>query len=70
MAIETALAKGALDRASRRDPEKIYHRMSPKELVRSRPNFGWDVYLEGIGVPKPALSMSPNRNSSNIWIGD
>ena len=27
MAIETALAKGSLDRDSRRDPEKIYHRM-------------------------------------------
>ena len=51
MAIETTLAKGALDRVSRRDPEKIYHRMSSKDLATLTPAFGWDVYLHGIGAP-------------------
>ena len=51
MEIETSLAKGALDRVSRRDPEKIYHRMSSKDLVSLTPGFGWDVYLIGIGAP-------------------
>jgi len=32
MAIETELAKGSLDRVSRRDPEKIYHKMTVAEL--------------------------------------
>ena len=51
MDIETGLAKGALDRTSRRDPSKVYHKMTPKELAALSPNFGWDVYLEGIGAP-------------------
>jgi endothelin-converting enzyme/putative endopeptidase len=51
MEIETSLAKGALDRVSRRDPEKIYHRMSSQGLVGLTPGFGWDVYLTGIGAP-------------------
>jgi putative endopeptidase len=51
LAIETALAKGAFDRVTRRDPAKVYHRMSPNELVTLTPNFGWDVYLNGVGAP-------------------
>jgi endothelin-converting enzyme/putative endopeptidase len=51
VAIETALAKGALDRVSRRDPEKVYHRMSSKDLAGLTPGFGWDAYLNGIGAP-------------------
>jgi putative endopeptidase len=51
LAIETALAKGAYDRVTRRDPAKIYHRMSSKELVALTPNFGWEVYLNGVGAP-------------------
>ena len=33
MAIETALANGSLDRVTRRDPEKVYHKMTVKELA-------------------------------------
>ncbi len=51
MDIETALAKGALDRVSRRDPNKVYHKMSAKELAALSPDFSWNVYFEGIGVP-------------------
>jgi putative endopeptidase len=51
MDIETGLAKGALDRVSRRDPNKVYHKMTAKELAALSPDFGWDVYLEGIGAP-------------------
>jgi putative endopeptidase len=57
MDIETALAKGSLDRTSQRDPEKIYHKMSTKELVTLNPSFGWQVYLEGIGAP-PVQSLN------------
>ncbi len=51
MGIETGLAKGALDRTSRRDPNKIYHKMTGKELAALSPDFGWSVYLGGIGAP-------------------
>jgi putative endopeptidase len=51
MEIETALAKGALDLTSRRDPNKVYHRLSVQELAALSPSFDWNVYLKGIGTP-------------------
>jgi putative endopeptidase len=51
LAIETSLAKGALDRVSRRDPNKVYHKMSDKQLAALSPEFDWDKYLAGIGAP-------------------
>jgi len=51
MEIETSLAKGALDRVSRRDPQKIYHRMKREELATLAPVLNWKVYLDGIGAP-------------------
>src|SRR5437868_8777514 len=51
MDIETGLAKGALDRTSRRDPNKVYHKMTAQELAALSPGFGWEVYLQGIGAP-------------------
>lgn len=57
--IETALAKSALDRTSRRDPNKVYHKISTQELAALSPVFGWDVYLRGIGAPSsPALNVT------------
>ncbi len=55
--LETALAKGALDRTSRRDPDKVYHKMTAKELATLSPDFGWQVYFEGIGTP-PVQSLN------------
>jgi putative endopeptidase len=52
MDIETALAKGAYDQTSRRDPQKIYHRMTSQELAALSPGFNWTVYFEGSGAPK------------------
>jgi putative endopeptidase len=51
MRLETALAKAALDRVSRRDPEKVYHKMTPAELQALTPNFEWARYFRGIGAP-------------------
>jgi putative endopeptidase len=51
MDIETALAKGSLDRTSQREPEKIYHKMSTKDLASLSPSFGWQLYLADIGAP-------------------
>ncbi len=51
MTIETALAKNALDRVSRRDPEKVYHKMPRKDLAALTPGFAWDKFYEGAEVP-------------------
>ena len=47
MAIETALAKGAIDRVELRDPAKRYHIMTQAELQELSPDYNWDAYLEG-----------------------
>jgi len=51
MKIETALAKAALDAVSRRDPNKIYHKLSATELQALTPQFQWPQYFTGIGAP-------------------
>jgi endothelin-converting enzyme/putative endopeptidase len=49
--LETALARNALDRVSRRDPGKIYHKMTRKDLDTLTPNFAWAKFYEGGEVP-------------------
>jgi endothelin-converting enzyme/putative endopeptidase len=51
MTIETALATGALDAVSRRDPDKVYHKMSNAELQALTPQFTWARYFTGVGSP-------------------
>src|ERR1700687_4800976 len=50
MRIETALAKGQLTRVERRDPPKLYHKMSVEELQKLVPSFGWNTYFAKTGV--------------------
>ncbi len=33
----------------RRDPEKIYHKMTRAELRALTPNWSWDAYFQEIG---------------------
>jgi endothelin-converting enzyme/putative endopeptidase len=51
MDIETALAKNALDPTTRRDPAKIYHKMTNAELASLGPAFNWNLYLTEVGAP-------------------
>jgi putative endopeptidase len=51
MTIETALAKAALDAVSRRDPNKIYHKLTVAELQALTPQFQWQQYFTGIAAP-------------------
>src|SRR3984885_10173849 len=51
LAIETELAKGSLDRVSRRDPEKLYHKMTVAELMALAPAFDWTRFLQNLGSP-------------------
>jgi len=57
MRIEKGLAKGSMDLVSRRDPEKVYHRLTTKELAALSPSFGWPKYLREIGTP-PAKTIN------------
>jgi putative endopeptidase len=57
MAFETALAKGSLDVVSRRDPNKVYHKMTVKELISLGPTFDWVKFFEGTGAP-PIASLN------------
>ncbi len=62
MTIETALAKGSMDRVEMRDPAKRYHIMTVAELSKLTPDYNWKLYLDGIGVgATPTLNvMSPD----------
>jgi putative endopeptidase len=50
MRIETALAKGSLDNVSRRDPNKVYHKMGLKELQALSPSFNWSHFTQEMGL--------------------
>jgi endothelin-converting enzyme/putative endopeptidase len=52
MQIETALAKGSLDRVARREPTNIYHKMTVKELISLNPDFAWPRYFEDMQTPE------------------
>ncbi len=51
--IETQLAKASMSRVERRDPKKIYHKMSLKKLSNSVPGFKWDEYFSLMDVQNP-----------------
>jgi putative endopeptidase len=50
MRIETALAKGSMDRVTMRDPDKRYHMMTVAALQQMSPNYDWQAYLDGVGI--------------------
>jgi predicted metalloendopeptidase len=59
MAMETRLAKASLTNVERRDPQKLYHRMSVAEVKRLAPAFGWDGYVRGAGLsPQGDLNVA------------
>jgi putative endopeptidase len=49
--IETALARAALDVVSRRDPARLYHMTSRRDLAALTPAFDWDAYLAALQAP-------------------
>src|SRR5438309_8552216 len=50
MTIKTALAKGSLTRVERRDPTKLYHKLSWRELQALSPSFHWSEYFTHVGL--------------------
>jgi predicted metalloendopeptidase len=49
--IETALAKGSMDRVERREPEKIYHKLTDQDWQALTPSFSFTRYLADLGTP-------------------
>jgi putative endopeptidase len=67
MEIETGLAKGAFDQTSRRDPQKVYHKLTNKELAALSPAFNWNTYFEGVGAPRfDSLNVSEPEFVKNM----
>jgi putative endopeptidase len=52
LAIETGLAKAAMDRTERRDPKKRDHMMQVTEIAAAAPNFQLTEYFADNGSPK------------------
>jgi endothelin-converting enzyme/putative endopeptidase len=57
MDIETALAKGSLDRVQRREPANMYHKMTKGELASLSPALDWNRYLVDVQAP-PIISLN------------
>jgi putative endopeptidase len=52
LGIETSLAKASMTNVERRDPEKIYHKMSVADAQALTPHLSWDAYFAALGSPK------------------
>jgi putative endopeptidase len=50
MQIETDLAKASLTRVDKRDPYKLFHKMSVDEAAKLTPSIDWATYLKIQGV--------------------
>jgi putative endopeptidase len=50
MDIETALAKASLTRVEKRDPYKLFHKMTAADLSRLTPSFNWNAYWSALGL--------------------
>jgi len=46
LSIETSLAKAQLTRVERRDPHKVYHKMTVAELAKLAPAIHWSRFLQ------------------------
>ena len=49
--IETQLATAAMDRVERRDPNKVYHKMTVAQLQDLSPDFDWKAYFVAVKTP-------------------
>jgi putative endopeptidase len=53
IALETRLAKAAMSRLERRDPNKTYNKLTTAELVKLSPVFNWNRYFADLGIGDP-----------------
>ena len=52
MDMETALAKASLTRVEKRDPYKLFHKLTRAQLTSLAPSFDWTGYLTTLGIPR------------------
>ena len=50
MRIETSLAQSSMTPVERRDPQKLYHKMTAAELETLAPSFPWHAYFAKVGL--------------------
>jgi len=62
MSMETELAKASMDRTERRDPNKVYHKLTAAQLQELSPTFTWSEYFTAI--------KSPSFTSLNVSVPD
>jgi endothelin-converting enzyme/putative endopeptidase len=60
--METELARGHMTRVERRDPPKLYHKMSVEQLQKLAPDFSWHTYFVKTG----AGSLTSPRATLNV----
>ena len=58
LAMETELAQSSLTRVERRDPYKLFHKMSHAELQKITPAFPWSEYFKTAAIPEGAVNVS------------
>jgi putative endopeptidase len=66
LAMETDLAKAAMDPISRRDPKNLNNKMSMAQVKALAPSFDFDRYLKLVNAP---ASPQFNVNSPNFFKG-
>ncbi|MBV9505041.1 MAG: M13 family metallopeptidase [Acidobacteriia bacterium] len=55
MDIETALARASLTRVDKRDPYKMFHKLTSARLAKLTPSFNWSAYFRALGIPAQAV---------------
>jgi putative endopeptidase len=78
LAVETGLAKAAMDRTERRDPKKRDHTMQATEIAAVAPGFQLTQYFAEIGAPKftslnvgnPDFFKTVNEQLSTVPLDD
>ena len=76
--IETSLANASMTNVERRDPEKIYHKMSLADAQTLTPQLPWNAYFRAIGSPalteinigQPDFFKALNGMLTNVSLAD
>ena len=55
LALETELAKASLTRVEKRDPYKLFHKLSLTQVQALTPSFSWADYFQALGTPPSAV---------------
>jgi putative endopeptidase len=68
MRLETALAESSLSVTEQREPEKLYHKMTVKELRALCPALDWPAFFNEAGVPSLARADAPVDVSMPVFV--